>query len=154
MLQPDEINEASAMVRFGERLKEVLRRQRWKQVELAHQSGVSPGNVSRWCRGETLPDRAAFAKVLRVVSEEDAPLLVTAWIADTLPEEARHMVKIEPKKMSSRLAETTNDGWPSELSGDVRRKFIDFAKIATDYPDVMTIVNVVHTAALRLRKRK
>jgi transcriptional regulator with XRE-family HTH domain len=142
------------MVRFGERLKEVLRRQRWKQVELAHQSGVSPGNVSRWCRGETLPDRAAFAKVLGVVPEEDAPLLVAAWVADTLPEEARPMVKIEPKIMSSRLAETTTDGWPSELSGDARRKFMDFAKIATDYPDVMTIVNVLHTAALRLRKSK
>jgi transcriptional regulator with XRE-family HTH domain len=142
------------MVRFGERLKEVLRRQRWKQVELAHQSGVSAGNVSRWCRGETLPDRTAFAKVIRVVPEEDAPLLVAAWIADTLPEEARPMVKVEPKKLSSRLAEGPDDNWPSELSGDARRKFMDFARIATDYPDVMTIVNVVHTAALRLRKRK
>jgi transcriptional regulator with XRE-family HTH domain len=140
------------MVRFGERLKEVLRRQRWKQIELARQSGVSAGNVSRWCRGEALPDRTAFGKVLGVVPEEDAPLLVAAWIADTLPEKARSLVKVEPKSLSSRLADKTDDGWPSELSGDARRKFVDFAKIATDYSDVMTIVNVLHTAAKRLRK--
>jgi len=142
------------MVRFGERLKEVLRRQRWKQVELALQSGVSPGNVSRWCRGETLPDRTAFAKVLGVIPEEEAPPLVAAWIADTLPDEARHLVKVEPKKWSSRLAETAGDEWPSDVSGEARRKFMDFAKIAMDYPDVMTIVNVLHAAALRLRKSK
>ena len=40
------------------------------------------------------------------------------------------------------------DEWPSELNQASRRKFIDFSRLASMHPDVMEIVNVLHTAAV------
>lgn len=45
--------------------------------------------------------------------------------------------------------EVPPDEWPPELNQASRRKFIDFARLAMSYEDVMKIVDVLHTAAMR-----
>jgi transcriptional regulator with XRE-family HTH domain len=137
------------MIRFSQRLQDVLASTGWPQNELARQAGVHPTNVSRWLRGKELPTRLALGKVIEILPEDLAPPLVAAWVYDALPPNAERMVGIVSKNPSSKVAEPPPDEWPSELNRATRRKFIDFSRLASKHPDVMEIVNVLHAAAMR-----
>ncbi|MEO8613694.1 MAG: hypothetical protein ABI600_01020 [Luteolibacter sp.] len=56
---------------------------------------------------------------------------------------------ITPRNRSSKVEETPQDDWPAELNRATRRKFVDFSRLATQHPDVMKIVDVLHSAAMR-----
>ncbi len=142
------------MIRFSQGLQDVLATVKWNQKQLAEQAGVSATNVSRWLGGKALPDRQALGKVIGVLPEGIAPPLVAAWLYDSLPSNADHLVKIAPQNASSKVSETPSEEWPAGLSRATRRKFIDFSRLATENQDVMDIVNVLHTAALRRTQEK
>ena len=137
------------MIRFSQRLEEVLESMRWTQKELALQAGVSATNVSRWMAARSLPDRQVLGRMIEILPDHLAPDLVAAWVLDSLPPNADRMVGIVSKHLSSKVNETPADDWPSELNRATRRKFIDFSRLAITNPDVMEIVNVLHTAAMR-----
>lgn len=137
------------MIRFSQRLQDVLASTGWPQNELARRAGVSATNVSRWLGCKGLPDRLALGKVIEVLPEELAPPLIAAWVYDALPPNADRLVGIVSKKPSSKLEEAPPDDWPSELNLASRRKFIDFSRLASKHPDVMEIVDVLHAAAMR-----
>lgn len=137
------------MIRFSQRLHEVLESMRWTQKELARQTGVSATNVSRWMAARSLPDRQVLGRMIEILPDPLAPDLVAAWVLDSLPPNADRMVGIVSKHPSSKVNETPADDWPPELNRATRRKFIDFSRLATTHPDVMEIVNVLHAAAMR-----
>ena len=137
------------MIRFGQRLHDVLESTGWTQKELAGQAGVHAANVSRWLRGKELPTRLALGKVIGVLPEELAPPLIAAWVYDSLPPNAERMVSIVTKNPSSKVKESPPDEWPDGMNRASRKKFIDFARIAMNHKDVMDIVNVLHAAAMR-----
>lgn len=110
---------------------------------------VSATNVSRWLGSKSLPDPQALGRVIDVLPEDLASPLIAAWVYDALPPNAERMVGIVSKNPSSKVAEPRPDEWPSELNRATRRKFIDFSRLASKHPDVMEIVNVLHTAAMR-----
>ena len=138
------------MIRFSQRLQDVLASTGWTQKELARRAGVSATNVSRWLGSRALPDRQALGKVIDVLPEDLAPSLVAAWVYDALPPNAERMVGIVSRNPSSKVKETPPDEWPDGLNRASRRKFIDFARVAMDYEDVMKIVDVLHGAAMRM----
>ena len=138
------------MIRFSQRLQDVLASTGWPQNELARRAGVSATNVSRWLTGKELPGRPALGKVVDILPEDLAPPLIAAWVYDALPPNAEGMVGIVSRNPSSKVEETPPDEWPSELNRATRRKFIDFARVAMDYEDVMKIVDVLHGAAMRM----
>ncbi len=140
------------MVKFRESLSDILLRTGWTQIELARRCKVNAGNLSRWCQGKTLPDRTALAKLVMGVSEEDAGQLVIAWIEDMLPPEAADLVSVTLRHASARLQEGPTEEWPSGMSPATRRKFLDFSQLAMTNADVMDIVEVLHSAAMRMRK--
>lgn len=137
------------MIRFSQRLQDVLASTGWPQNELARRAGVHAANVSRWLRGKELPTRLALGKVIEILPEDLAPPLVAAWVYDALPPNADRLVDIVSKSPSSKVEKAPPDEWPAELNRTTRRKFIDFSRLATKHPDVMEIVNVLHTAAMR-----
>ena len=137
------------MMRFSERLKEVLTREGWNQKKLAKLSGVDSSNVSRWQRGVALPDKEALEKLIRVVSDHDAARLLMAWIAESLPARADELIIVQPRDLNSNVAEPEKEGWPTELSSESKRMFVDFAKLAMNNRDVMQVVEVLHKAATR-----
>lgn len=137
------------MIRFSQRLQNVLASTGWTQKEFASRAGVSATNVSRWLSRKSLPDRQALGKVIEVLPEELAPALIVAWVYDALPPNADRLVDIVPKNPSSKVAEPSPDEWPPGLDSTTRKKFIDFSRLATEHPDVMDIVDVLHTAAMR-----
>lgn len=141
------------MIRFSQRLKEVLATAGWSQKEFASQAGVSATNVSRWLTGKELPGRPALGKVVDILPEDLAPPLIAAWVYDSLPPNAQRLVGIDPKNPSSKVKETP-DEWPDGLNRTSRRKFIDFARVAMDYEDVMKIVDVIHAATMRMASKK
>ena len=142
------------MIRFSQRLQDVLESTGWSQKELARRAAVSATNVSRWLGSKALPDRQALGKVIDVLPEDLAPTLVAAWVYDSLPPNAERMVGIVAKNPSSMVRETPPDEWPDGLNRASRRKFIDFARVAMDYEDVMKIVDVLHGAAVRMAAKK
>lgn len=137
------------MIRFSQRLQDVLASTSWTQKEFASRAGVSAANVSRWLSGKSLPDRQALGKVMAVLPEELAPGLIVAWVYDALPPNADRLVVVGPKNASLKVAELPPDEWPAELNRATRKKFIDFSRLATEHPDVMNIVDVLHAAAMR-----
>ena len=137
------------MIRFSQRLQDVLATVQWSQKDLASQAGVSATNVSRWLGGKALPDRKALGKVIGILPEDLAPPLIAAWVYDALPPNSEKLVAIVSKNPSSKVEEKPTDDWPSELNRATRRKFIDFSRLACQHPDVMEIVNVLHAAAMR-----
>ena len=137
------------MIRFSQSLQDVLASTGWPQNELARRAEVSATNVSRWLSSKSLPDRQALARVIEILPDDLAPPLVAAWVYDALPPNAERLVGIVAKIPSSKLAESPPDEWPSELNAASRRKFIDFARLASRHLDVMEIVNVLHAAAMR-----
>ena len=141
------------MVKFRESLSDLFSRTGWSQVELARRCGVNAANLSRWCQGKTLPDRNALAKLVEAVPEEDGGRLVVAWIEDSLPPVAEELVTVSLRHRSLRVQESEVDDWPRGISDKTRQKFIDFSKLAMRHPDVMDIVDVLHTAAKRLNAR-
>lgn len=137
------------MIRFSQRLQDVLASTGWPQNELARRAGVHAANVSRWVRGKELPARLALGKVIEVLPEDLAPPLIAAWVYDALPPNADRLVAIITKDPSSKVEETPPDEWPAELNRATRRKFVDFSRLASRNPDVMEIVDVLHGAAMR-----
>lgn len=137
------------MIRFSQRLQDVLASTGWPQNELARRAGVSATNVSRWLSNKAIPDRQALGKVIGILPEELASHLIAAWVYDALPPNAERMVGIVSKNPSSKVMEDSPDEWPSELNKATRRKFIDFSRLASKNPDVMEIVDVLHAAAMR-----
>ena len=137
------------MIRFSQSLQDVLASTGWPQNELARRAEVSATNVSRWLSSKSLPDRQALARVIEILPDDLAPPLVAAWVYDALPPNAERMVSIVAKIPSSKVVESRPDEWPSELNAASRRKFIDFARLASRHLDVMEIVNVLHAAAMR-----
>ena len=137
------------MIRFSQRLQDVLASTRWTQKDLARQAGVSATNVSRWLSCKALPDRNALGKVIEIIPKELAPPLITAWIYDALPQNADRLVGIISKDPTSKEIDHPPDEWPEEMNRASRRKFIDFARLAMNHDDVMKIVDVLHTAAMR-----
>ncbi|MEO5716000.1 MAG: helix-turn-helix transcriptional regulator [Luteolibacter sp.] len=142
------------MIRFSQRLQDVLASTGWPQKELARRAAVSATNVSRWLGGKALPDRPALGRVIDVLPENLVPPLIAAWVYDSLPPNAERMVGIVAKNPSSKVRETPPDEWPDGLNRASRRKFIDFARVAMDYDDVMKIVDVLHGAAMRMSGKK
>lgn len=142
------------MIRFSQRLQDVLASTGWPQNELARRAEVSATNVSRWLGSKSLPDRQALGKVIDVLPEDLVPPLVAAWVYDALPPNAERMVDIVSKNPSSKVAESSPEEWPAELNRASRRKFIDFSRLASKHPDVMEIVNVLHTAAMRAAAKR
>ena len=142
------------MIRFSQGLQDVLASTGWPQNELARRAGVHAANVSRWLRGKELPTRLALGKVIGILPEDLAPPLVAAWVYDALPPNAERMVDIISKPPSSKIEETPPDDWPPGLNRTTRRKFIDFSRLASKNPDVMKIVDVLHTAAMRAEAPK
>ena len=142
------------MIRFSQRLQDVLASTGWPQNELARRAEVSATNVSRWLGSKSLPDRQALGKVIDVLPEDLVPPLVAAWVYDALPPNAERMVDIVSKNPSSKVAESSPEEWPAELNRATRRKFIDFSRLASKHPDVMEIVNVLHTAAMRAASKR
>ncbi len=141
------------MIRFSQRLQNVLASSGWSQKELAQRAGVSATNVSRWLGCKALPDRNALGKVVGIIPENEAAWLIAAWVYDALPDHADRWVTVSPKTPSSVVRETP-DEWPKGMNVATRRKFIDFARVAMDYEDVLKIVDVLHTAAMRIRMKK
>jgi transcriptional regulator with XRE-family HTH domain len=137
------------MIRFSQCLQDVLASTGWPQNELARRAGVHAANVSRWLGGKELPTRLALGKVIESLPEDLAPPLIAAWVYDALPPNAERLVGIVSKKPSSKVEEAPPDDWPSELNRTTRRKFIDFSRLASKHPDVMEIVDVLHSAAMR-----
>ncbi len=137
------------MIRFSQRLQDVLASTGWPQNELARRAEVSATNVSRWLGSKSLPDRQALGRVIDVLPEDLVPPLVAAWVYDALPPNAERMVGIVSKSPTSQVEEAPPDDWPSELNRTTRRKFVDFSRLASKHPDVMEIVNVLHGAAMR-----
>lgn len=137
------------MIRFSQRLQDVLATTRWTQKDLARHACVSATNVSRWLSCKALPDRNALGKVIEILPEELAPPLIAAWVLDALPANADQMVTIISNSPSSKFKESPPDDWPPELNTMTRRKFIDFSKLASKNTDVMEIVDVLHAAAMR-----
>lgn len=137
------------MIRFSQRLQDVLGSTGWTQKELARRAEVSATNVSRWLGCKAIPDRNALGKLIEAIPEELVPPLVAAWVYDSLPPNADRLVGVISRNPSSKLAESPPDDWPAELNRATRRKFIDFSRLATTHPDVMDIVNVLHAAAMR-----
>jgi transcriptional regulator with XRE-family HTH domain len=137
------------MIRFSQRLQDVLASTGWPQNELARRAGVHPANVSRWLRGKEHPTRQALEKMIGILPEALAPELIAAWVYDALPPNAEQLVIIIPKDPSAKVEEVPPDEWPSELNRTTRRKFIDFSRLASKHPDVMEIVDVLHAAAMR-----
>lgn len=136
------------MIRFSQRLQDVLSSTGWKQKELAQRAGVSATNVSRWLRRRALPDRLALGKVVAVLPDKEAARLLAAWAYDALPEPADRLVSICPKAASMKVEEA-RDEWPEGLNRASRQKFIDFSRLAMNHRDVMDIVDVLHAAAMR-----
>jgi transcriptional regulator with XRE-family HTH domain len=137
------------MIRFSQRLQDVLASSGWTQKEFAARIGVSATNVSRWLGCKALPDQMALQKLVEVLPDEQAPGLIAAWVYDALPPNAGRLVKVEPKNPSSKVQESTKDDWPPGLDDGSRKKFVDFSRLATSHPDVMKIVDVLHAAAMR-----
>lgn len=142
-----------AMIHFSQRLQEVIDSMNGKQKALAEKAGVSATNVSRWLKANSLPDREVLGRLVATLPERDGALLAAAWAQDQLPEIARNLVVTMPRDPSAKVKEEPDD-WPKELNQASRRKFVNFARIARDYPDVMKIVDVLHDAAMRLPPRK
>ncbi len=136
------------MIRFSQRLKTVLAAVRKNQKEFAEEAGVSATNISRWLRGTALPDKKSLGKMLPLLPLEHASKLVAAWLYDSLPPSADRMVNILPNNQSAKFEEVP-DEWPPGVDRTIRKKFTDFCRLATDHPDVMEIVNILHTAAMR-----
>lgn len=137
------------MIRFSQCLQDVLASTGWKQKEFAGRAGVSATNVSRWLGRKALPDRVALGKVVHALPVELAAGLVAAWVFDSLPENASRLVDVVSIGPNLRFRESP-DEWPTGLNRASRRKFIDFSRLAMKHPDVMTIVDVLHTAAMRV----
>lgn len=127
------------MIRFSQRLKEVLDTTGWKQKDLADRASVSPTNVSRWLGCSALPDRQALGRLVDALPEHLASDVVTAWIWDSLPPNAEGTIRILPRTEGTKVREDP-DAWPPELNQSSRRKFIDFAKLASQNKDVMEVV--------------
>ena len=142
------------MIRFSQRLQDVLASTGWPQNELARRAEVSATNVSRWLGSKSLPDRQARGRVIDVLPKDLAPPLVAAWVYDALPPNAERMVDIISKPPSSKIQETPPDDWPPGLNRTTRRKFIDFSRLASKNRDVMAIVDVLHAAAMRAEAPK
>lgn len=139
------------MNRFSQKLQHVLKTTRWNKKELARQAEVSPSNVSRWEKGSQLPNKAALGKIIDALPEEQAADLVVAWLRDSLPENAANLVGVTSKHPSSIVRDEATDPWPEIMGPELRRKFIDFAHLACERDEVMDIVDVLHTAAMRLK---
>ncbi len=137
------------MIRFSQRLQDVLASTGWPQNELARRAGVHAANVSRWVRGKELPARLALGKVIEILPENLATPLVVAWVYDSLPPNADRLVGVISKDPPCKVEETPPDDWPTELNRATRRKFVDFSRLASRTPDVMEIVDVLHAAAMR-----
>lgn len=120
---------------------------------LAKRCSVNPGNVSRWVNGSALPDGKAMGKLIASVSEAQAAQLLTAWISDFLPPGAEKYVTVKPRDPATIIEEDPADAWPADLSKASRLKFIDFSRLAMRYPDIMTVVDVLHSAANRLAEK-
>lgn len=136
------------MIRFSQCLQHVLASTGWTQKEFAGRVGVSATNVSRWLGRKAVPDRIALGKVVDVLPVELAPDLISAWVYDVLPTNAGRLVEIGPTNQKCRVQDLP-DQWPPGLDQAARRKFIDFSHLATNHPDVMDIVDVLHAAAMR-----
>lgn len=136
------------MIRFSQCLQHVLASTGWTQKEFAGRVGVSATNVSRWLGRKAVPDRIALGKVVDVLPPGLAPDLISAWVYDVLPPNAGRLVEIGPTNPNCRVQEPA-DEWPPGLNHAARRKFIDFSYLATNHPDVMDIVDVLHAAAMR-----
>jgi len=136
------------MIRFSQRLQDVLASTGWTQKEFAGRVGVSATNVSRWLGRKALPDRIALGKVVDVLPVELLPELIAAWTYDVLPANAARLVDVAPINPNLIVRESP-DEWPPGLDQASRRKFIDFSQLATSNPDVMDIVDVLHSAAMR-----
>lgn len=60
----------SALMEFGERLKQSRKRRGWKQADLAKRLGVSVQAVSNWERGQNDPEYARVVEIFRLLGED------------------------------------------------------------------------------------
>lgn len=141
------------MSQFSQCLQDVMGGTRGWQKKLAMEAGVNAANVSRWRKGQSLPDREVLARLVGKLTREEGARLAVAWVRDQLPVNARELVTVTERDPSSRVT-VEPDQWPEDLGVSNRRMFVNFARIATRYPDVMDIVEVVHQAAARLTAGK
>lgn len=140
------------MPAFSRCLTSILKRPQWKSAKaLAHACGMNPSRISHWKNGKGWPERHALAKLVEVLPD-DAAELVAAWVTDLLPRESK-MVSIEPRRATSGLNEeaTPYQAWLGNVPADLRQMFSDFAELAMQNDDVMKIVEVLHTAAMRMK---
>lgn len=140
------------MIRFSQCLREVIASSCGNQKELAKKAGVSETNVSRWLTGGSHPKSQILGQLILALPEPEGARIAAAWAQDRLPKIAQELVMTVPRNPSSKVMETS-ERWPEELNDASRRKFMDFARIAVDYPDVMNIVDVLHGAAMRMASK-
>lgn len=55
-------------------------------AELARNSGVSPGQISRLAEGDSLPEPATFAKLIAGMSQSDRNAITVAYLKDHRPD--------------------------------------------------------------------
>ena len=53
---------------FSENLKKAIESRNMNQAKLAEKAGVSPQNISKYCRGEVLPDLGAVVQIANALS--------------------------------------------------------------------------------------
>lgn len=118
------------------------------QLELARLAGVDAGNVSRWIRGQSKPDRDAIAKLTEILPQAEAAALVCAWLRDQMPRYADQLVRIEAQAGSVGEERAPID-FPAGISQELRKRLIFFSKLAVQNPDIRRILDVCYEAAKR-----
>ncbi|MDP3851156.1 MAG: helix-turn-helix transcriptional regulator [Luteolibacter sp.] len=118
------------------------------QLELARLAGVDAGNVSRWIRGHSKPDRDAIAKLTEILPQAEAAALVCAWLRDQMPRYADQLVKVETRATAVGEEFAPAD-FPEGISQELRKRLIFFSKLAVQNPDIRKILDVCYEAAKR-----
>ena len=82
---------------FGTQLEVALKEMKMRQVEVARRTGiVSQTMVNRYVNGAALPELASLEALAKIFPEHIRERLVTAYLAEPIPQSARHLVAIHP----------------------------------------------------------
>ncbi len=137
------------MSRFGQRLEEIRKHQRLTKTAFADFLRVDKTMISKWSTGVGLPDKETLMSIAnsKVLTDEQAAKLISAWVHETLPGADRYIV-VQSKHASAKVNDQRED-WPPAITDATKQKFVDLCRLAVNYREVAKIVDLLHAAGKR-----
>jgi transcriptional regulator with XRE-family HTH domain len=97
--------EIHPMSQFSNQLQASMEACDFTQTQISEKTGVSQGQLSRYMSGEHRPPTDAFEKLCRPFPDSHGTALLTAYLADDIPQSLSKLVSVTPKIRSAIVEE-------------------------------------------------